>query len=380
MSTALTRVVHLNSYFVTNRLHAELVEALDQVPLDQLIYVPVQRAADIGRNRPDRPLRHGTLEYSRCFGPVTRRLWPAKMALIWRDFARRYQVGHRDVLHAHSLFVNGLVALGAARRWRRPYLVTVRNTDVNVFMKRFPPFRKLGAKILRGASRVVVLSPAYGEVQLRQSLQDDVYAEVQRKLMVVPNGINDFWLDNRRSKRGLGQEARVLFVGRVDRNKNLATLIRACELLAERGGSTPTVHVAGDGPLLPRLRQRRWSVRIQYHGHVSSRRTLLALYRDADVLAVPSLRESFGLVYPEAMSQGLPVIYTRGQGFDGYFEDGQVGYAVQATDPREIADRLEDIFAGYERISRGAFEGSTLFAWERVTDQLASAYEEALGD
>ena len=41
-----------------------------------------------------------------------------------------------------------------------------------------------------------------------------------------------------------------------------------------------------------------------------------------------SLGESFGLTYAEAMSQGVPVIYSKGQGFDGQFKEGVVGYHV----------------------------------------------------
>ena len=38
------------------------------------------------------------------------------------------------------------------------------------------------------------------------------------------------------------------------------------------------------------------------------------IYRENDIYVMPSIIETFGLVYAEAMSQGLPVIYTRGQG------------------------------------------------------------------
>ena len=43
---------------------------------------------------------------------------------------------------------------------------------------------------------------------------------------------------------------------------------------------------------------------------------------------MPSRYETFGLVYGEAMSQGLPIIYSKGQGVDGYFKEGTVGYGV----------------------------------------------------
>ena len=39
---------------------------------------------------------------------------------------------------------------------------------------------------------------------------------------------------------------------------------------------------------------------------------------------MPSKYETFGLVYPEAMSRGIPIVYTKNQGFDKYFEDGEI--------------------------------------------------------
>lgn len=55
---------------------------------------------------------------------------------------------------------------------------------------------------------------------------------------------------------------------------------------------------------------------------------------------MPSFTESFGLVYAEAMSQGLPVIYSKGQGFDGQFAEGVVGYHVDAHDPEELCENI----------------------------------------
>ena len=69
---------------------------------------------------------------------------------------------------------------------------------------------------------------------------------------------------------------------------------------------------------------------------------------------MPSKTETFGLVYAEAMSQGLPVIYTRGQGFDGQFEEGEVGYSVDCKDKKEISMKIIDIINNYDVISRNA--------------------------
>jgi glycosyltransferase involved in cell wall biosynthesis len=91
-------------------------------------------------------------------------------------------------------------------------------------------------------------------------------------------------------------------------------------------------------------------------------------------LVLPSLLETFGLVYPEAMSQGLPVIYTRGQGFDGHYPDGHVGYAINPNDPRDIAEKIKVIFSDYLRFSTNAFNASLDFSWDKIVDKLLEVY------
>ena len=80
------------------------------------------------------------------------------------------------------------------------------------------------------------------------------------------------------------------------------------------------------------------------------------------------------MVYVEAMSQGLPVIYTKEQGFDGNFEEGEVGYHVVYNNPIEIAKRIMDIKADYSNISKNAIEGSKRFNWDNISDEYIELY------
>jgi glycosyltransferase involved in cell wall biosynthesis len=90
---------------------------------------------------------------------------------------------------------------------------------------------------------------------------------------------------------------------------------------------------------------------------------------------MPSFAETFGLVYAEALSQGLPLIYTKGQGIDGYFRDGEVGYAVDPNDPEEIADRISMILRRYLEISNFCTAQAGQFSWERIGNIYKSLYE-----
>ena len=82
-----------------------------------------------------------------------------------------------------------------------------------------------------------------------------------------------------------------------------------------------------------------------------SKELLLSQYRQNDIFILPSKKESFGLVYAEAMSQGLPVIYTKGQGFDGQYPEGEIGYHINPNDSMDIANKILLIVGNYNVIS-----------------------------
>jgi len=101
---------------------------------------------------------------------------------------------------------------------------------------------------------------------------------------------------------------------------------------------------------------------------------LINIYRNNDIFIMPSIHETFGLVYAEAMSQGLPIIYTKGQGFDGQFLEGIVGYHVNCKDPKDIYKRIKDILKNYESISNNCIKKANKFNWGKISDQYHNIY------
>ncbi|MCM1113853.1 MAG: glycosyltransferase family 4 protein, partial [Muribaculum sp.] len=95
-----------------------------------------------------------------------------------------------------------------------------------------------------------------------------------------------------------------------------------------------------------------------------------------DLFVMPSRTETFGLVYAEAISQGLPVLYTRGQGFDGQFTEGVVGYAVDADNPGEIAERIADAAEHLAELSGNGLRLAERFCWREICERYRDLYEE----
>lgn len=368
----MNEIIHINSYYISSTLHKELVSKLKNYGYKQHVYIPIGTKKHYGKYDLENS-KNVKITYSYCFNKISRLLWPIKILKIWLDFKKVYRYNSNQIIHAHTLIVNGIIAYLAYKKWKTPYIITIRNTDINFFLKRSFIIRKIATKILDKASVVITLSPAYKDIQLPKFLSDEKYNCLKKKISVIPNGINDYWLENKFKISKTEEIPEILFVGRLIKRKNLKTLIKACEILNTNGCSVK-LNVVGDGTLLKYFEKRRYATEIHYYGKINDKNELIKLYRKSTLLAVPSFTESFGLIYPEAMSQGLPVIYTKGQGFDGFYPDGFIGFSINPKDPFDISDKIKRIISNHSYFSENAYMKSSDFSWDNVAKKLSDTY------
>ena len=78
------------------------------------------------------------------------------------------------------------------------------------------------------------------------------------------------------------------------------------------------------------------------------------------------------------MSQGLPVLYTRGQGFDGQFKDGIVGFGVSDKDSMDVKEKILTLIDNYAEISHNCLSNSSLFDWNRISIEYHQIYNEII--
>jgi glycosyltransferase involved in cell wall biosynthesis len=364
------RLTHINSYFFSNRLHLALVEKLSDAVQGQHVFIPLPKS-----EKAESPsVANVTFSVLSCFSKLERLLWPLKMWRIWRNYCRDREPYCADLNHAHTLFVNGLIAYWAKKKFGTPYVVTIRNTDVNQFLKKYPAiFRPIGLKIMCEAEAVLTLSHVYWDKNIRCYYKGGQIAHLDVKHKTIPNGCEDFWFEYQASRSVLDGPLRLVFVGLLGENKNLRSVLAACRLLQVRGIDF-NLKVVGSGPLEAEFRKAAIDLPVHFLGYVSDRAGLLEVYRDSDLLVVPSFTESFGVVYAEAMSQGLPVIYTSGQGFDGFFSDGTVGFAVDPYNPVQIADRIVAIMNDYQSFAANVAMYAETFRWENAVNSLTQVY------
>lgn len=140
----------------------------------------------------------------------------------------------------------------------------------------------------------------------------------------------------------LPRERIILFVGRLTPIKGPQVLLEALPEVLALYPETRLVMV-GEGAMREPLQRRAEELgigeRVRFVGYVRGK-PLAAVYRAADVLAVPSLYEPVGMVALEGMVCGTPLVVGDAGGLSDMVQDGRTGLKVPPNDPRALARAL----------------------------------------
>ncbi len=363
------RVLHINCNYLGNRLHQNMIKHLDALGLENRVYVPT---FDLGLIQ--FPIREN-VTVSQCFRKWDRLSFDYKQSKIFRDVQKKISVADFDLIHAYTVFTDGNIARKLWKRYGIPYVVAVRNTDVNDFFRHMPHLRGRGVKILKDARAIFFLSQTYRDQVFQKYIPEGLRESLRKKAYLIPNGIDDFWLENPPEDLPLApkDQIRLLYAGRIDRNKNIPTIQKAMAFLREKGYE---VHLTVVGKAVDvKERKRIFQDPATTVLDAQPKEELIGRYRENHIFVMPSFTETFGTVYPEAMSQGIPVIYTKGQGFDGQFPEGEVGFAVSASKPEEVAIAIEKILSCYPAMAKRSLAGAKEFSWKRIVRQYQEIYQ-----
>lgn len=363
------KILHINSYYSGSKFYKKLYDQQVKNGLDIDVFVPVSSAyKDLEANFGS----YTTLSVNHT--NYDRVVFHLKHHKIYKDIVNKYNINKYSVVHAHSLFSNGYIAMKMKKQFGVPYLAAVRNTDVNIFFKKMIHLRKMGVQILKNADQVIFLSKVYRDEVIEKYVPGNLKERIFNKTSIIPNGIDDFWLNNRGDIKPIPNknDLKLLYVGVINKNKNITTTIKAIDLLLKQGikAKLTVVGQIKDQSIYDQIKNSDY---VQYI-EPKHKEELLKIYRQNDIFVMPSIYETFGLVYAEAMSQGLPVIYTRGQGFDGQFEDGKVGFSVKHDATNEIVDRVKDVLKNYNTLSENCISNVDRYMWEKITQEYSTLY------
>lgn len=371
-------ILHLCSYYIGNKLYRNLFKALSREGVSQVISVPVKSSKLIGKNE----IEHGEnliFHYENILTLSDKFLYKSKIKKQLKKIEERIDFNKDiDFVHAHTVFSDGGTAYLLHQKFGKKYIVNVRNTDINIFWKYGKHLRKFMIQILLKAEGIIFLSPAYMEETLKL-LPDDIVEKVYFKCKVIPNGIDQYWIKYKKPFDSFekSKPIKLLFIGTLNKNKNVEATLKACALLKQRKIQV-TFDIVGSGNYEAKLKKMIKKLDIQdmihFHGYIDEKAIIKNLMDECDIFVMPSVKETFGLVYIEAMSRGLPVIFSKSQAIDGYFTDGTIGYAVDPDNIELIVEKILKIYENYKEISTNCVLRSDSFNWDIISDMYLNLY------
>jgi glycosyltransferase involved in cell wall biosynthesis len=370
------RVLHICSYYLRMSVFKDLCDRLIGKNCDVRVFVPLQNGTP-PKTIYKKPL-DDYVDACHCFNKNDRFIYWLKQHKIFKTIKRQYDFSQFDLTHAHTLFSNGYVSYRLKKKFGIPYVVAVRGTDISVFFKKLIWLRGLGVRILQNASAIVFISPQGKQHTLERHVPARKKAEIEKKSFVVPNGLTPFWMQNKHENTSeiKNKTVRILTIGKTSKGKNLLASVAACQELRKRGYdiSHTIIGRVVDHLIANKLRQHE---SVTFMEEMENEQ-LLEHFRASHIFFLSSKSETFGRVYAEALTQGIPVVYSKGQGFDGYYEQGEVGYAVDNGDIRDMADKLQDIIDNYDRFKKRVNHAAIdIFNWDNIVDQYCDIYAQS---
>lgn len=313
------------------------------------------------------------------------------------QFHRRTDVDY-DLIHSHY-WLSGQVGWLLRDLWEVPLvhtahtLAAVKNAHRSSDDSPESEARRICEQQLVDNADVLVVNTQ----EETNDLIDHYDATPERIVVVSPGTDTDLFTpgtdrNTERSRRLLGiplDAELVAFVGRLQQFKGPQVLIRATAELVRRDPTRKLRVIICGGASGAATTERQYMKLAEELG-VSRRvrfldprppEELVTIYQAADIVAVPSYNESFGLVAMEAQACGTPVIAARVGGLPVAVSEGETGLLVDGHDTNDWADAIEQLLDDDDtrlRMAGEAVAHAANFSWSASASQLASVYMDAV--
>ena len=373
------KILHIASDFSNTKVHSNLVRALDDLGVGQVVFNPIRtiRMETAGKN--EFPAQHTQFVYAIVVKPYHHYVYHVKQHCLFKALQKRVDVTNINLTHAATLMTDGGVAYKLYKKYHIPYVVSLRNTDINGFLDKMPHTWHDARQILLNAKRVFFISQGLKEKFESHRVIKPILPQIEDKFVLMPNGIDDYFISNVRKDQRTGHG--IIYIGDFSRNKNVLRLGEAIlQLRKEKELEDITLTIVGGGnnedDSVEMMIAEHPDV-FNYVGKVYDKSILCELLDSNRVFAMPSINETFGLVYLEALSQNLPVLYTKGQGIDGLFDD-TIGVGVNPLSVPEIKDASKYMLLNRDKYSNNCIDFNA-FRWSTIAEKYHEHYRELLG-
>ena len=295
---------------------------------------------------------------------------------IKKTIGKIYRNFKFDVIHAHTAIPVGFAGMILDKKYKVPLVVTIHGQDFQYTIKKNKSCRKNVFRVLKFADKIITVSNKLRNVIKEKYLLD--------KTVVINNGINpeEYAIDEQIELKG---QYVMLSVSSLIKTKGIDLNINALSKLVKK---YPNImyYIIGDGEESKNLKKLVMDLNLSrnviFLGKLPHSEVIKYMSSKCDVFSLPSWQEGFGIVYIEAMNNGIPVIGIKGQGIEDVIEDRKNGFLVEPKDVDDLADTIDYILshkAAAKKIGKNG-ENTVLseFTWFRNAQKTIDIYDEIM--
>lgn len=372
-------IIHITNDYNGSEVYKNLFNSIDKYGITQFVYHPTR----IKNKKSNPEIQYFNNIVSKIYiRPIldiyTRVNYFAKIRRIFKSIQEEIRFDEQSIIHAHTWYSDGGVAYEIFKKFGTPYIITIRSTDLVIFFKYLIHLRTYGINILKNASKIVFLTPAYKSRLYSFSCLKRLVPYIESKCIVIPNGIDNIWINNAKKRKTINLETlELLYIGRFIKRKNIINLLKATEIL-NMNGIKCHLALVGDGIEKNRivnyiLGKKEFS----YYGKINDFNKLLELYSKSDIFTMPSSFETFGLAYIEALSQGVPVIFLKDEGISGLYGN-EIGEELKSYHTNDIVKGIYSIYKNYNDYNFSPSYIASRHNWDFIAEKYISIYRENL--
>ncbi len=287
-----------------------------------------------------------------------------------------------DMIHAHWIIPQGIIALMLKKLLDIPYIVTTHGGDI--YGLQHGVFRVLKKIILEHANKITVVSS-----DIKNKIQKDMSKTLQ--ISVISMGVDTTLFNPDKYDKALRNEYSatgplLLFVGRLAEKKGLIYLLRAMPKVLKQIPSTKLL-IIGEGPLENQLKAEAKYFGIEQQVFFLGPKPhaeLAKFYATADIFVGPSIMvkegdtEGLGLTFAEASVSGCIPIGTTAGGIRDVIKQGITGYIVPQKDEESLAKTIIQILkdpAALKIKKNGPIQTQKKFDWTIVAEKYKQVYQ-----
>lgn len=272
-----------------------------------------------------------------------------------------------SLLHAHYALPDGYIAYEIHKALGIPYIISFRRSDIKNLQLKDCNTKNLLDLALANASKIIVHNAA----------QQDVVLQAGYQSVIVPHGIECEFLKPQ-VNTGISDDITIASVGELNLEKHIDWVIEAVRNY--KGPKKVTLKVAGDGPMRKEFEAMAKDAESIYILGKIPHEKVGEMLEESQIFALPSVNETFGLVYIEATAHQNAVVATKGTGIWGVFEDKkEMLYCDSKESFTEMLYQLIDNDGLRNDIAKKAYEKTAQsYTWDKIISRYSEIYNSCL--